>query len=240
MAVDLRLARPDQVEVRALEDEDAGHDRPPGPGRRPAPASPPRLARRAPPGRPTGPRSRRPSAGPSGAPRRRASCRSPERAEHRVERVGERRRRQSELRSAAPRSGPPDPAASRRAPTPIRDRRPQPDRDRLAMEQFAEAAGRLDRVAERVAEVERDPPGRRALLPLVGRRRRRPSPRPPARRPRRRRPSRTPRRRRGRSPRRRPRGARTAARRRAPPSSPPRRAPPAAAARAASGGTRCR
>ena len=75
-----------------------------------------------------------------------------------VERVGERLRRQA--KRVEQRLDPPAPVRRRHAEL-LADprRRPQPVRDRLAVEQLAEPARRLERVAQRVAEVQRDPPG---------------------------------------------------------------------------------
>ena len=164
VAVDLRLARPDEVEVRALEDEHGGH--------RGLPAAEQRRRR---------PRSTTLGvdvvadddavggrAGPSAA--------GPPACFLSVARWLEDRRRAG--RGAAPSPGrgassrPADPLGALRRRHADLDadprRRAQPVRDRLAVEQLAEAGRRLDRVAERVPEVERDPPAGGAALALVG------------------------------------------------------------------------
>ena len=127
---------------------------------------------------------------PSGGARRRASCpsrdgRGPPRASRGAARSQDRARSSSAPIRAARDSGrhadlQPDPA-----------RRPQPVRHRLAMEEVAVPGGRLERVTERVAKVQRDPPT--GSIPSRARRRRRPRPWPsrPVRRPRRPRPTRT-------------------------------------------------
>ena len=123
VAVDLRLARAEQVQVRALEDEDAGHAAAPAAGRRSA-AGGARRRRRSTSssGRPTGLVRRRPSAGPSAGARRRASCRSPGgRATARAGRGAARAPSPSAsagARSASARSGGVTPSS-----TPIRARR---------------------------------------------------------------------------------------------------------------------
>ena len=87
--------------------------------------------------------------------------------EHRRDRVGQGLGREPERRQQ-----PLDPVGplgrrhAERPPDP--DGAAQPVGDRLAVEEVAEAAGRLDRVAERVPEVQRDPAVGGALLLLVG------------------------------------------------------------------------
>ena len=212
--VDLGLARPDEVEVRALRGPGPSSSRRSRSGR---PAARPRRARR-PPGRRRRGRRRRSAVGSTQRSRPAACFLSVARWSMTVgERVGERLDRETqrvEQRADASRALGRGDAELDADP----GRGAQAVGDRLAVEQPAVAGGRLDGVAERVTQVERDPAAGRVALALVGQRRPRPWPSPPARRARRRRPTRRPPDRRARSRRRRPRAARTAARRRGPPS----------------------
>ena len=116
-AVDLGLAGAEQVEVRALEHEHAGHrsrrPRAPRGSSRPATtAVDDRLVGHVRRGR----RRRRPSAGPSAAARRRASCRCRWRRGRASAESGEAADARARDGRGAPRSGRPAPPASRRRP----------------------------------------------------------------------------------------------------------------------------
>ena len=144
-AVDLRLAGAEQVEVRALEHEHAGHAASLGRGRLEQRGDGLLDERR--PGRRPGRRCRRPSAGPNEAGRRHASCRSGEARARLSSRYGRAPNAELERVEQAHRSGRLARVASRRAPTPIRHGGAESVGDGLAVEELVVPGRGLDGVA---------------------------------------------------------------------------------------------